>query len=56
MYNIFYISMLREYQEMEGMNTHEHFKARFISKDKQEYYIEVILKPGIQDPMKMLIK
>ena len=41
---------------MEGVNTREYFKARFASEDKQEYYMEVILGPGIQDPAKVLVK
>ena len=38
------------------MNTRERFEARFASEDEQEYRVEVILGPGIQDPAKVLVK
>jgi len=48
--------MLREHQEMEGVNTREWFEVRFANKDEQEYHVEEILGPGIQDPAKVLVK
>jgi len=48
--------MLREHQEMEGVNTRERFEVRFANEDEQEYRVEGILGPGIQDPAKVLVK
>jgi hypothetical protein len=55
-HDVFHVSMLREHQEMEGVNTRERFEARFASEDEQEYRVEGILGPGIKDPAKVLVK
>lgn len=48
--------MLREHQEMEGVNTRERFEARFANEDEQEYRVQNILGPGKEDPAKVMVK
>jgi hypothetical protein len=55
-HDVFHVSMLREHQEMEGVNTHERFGTRFTSEDNREYQVEKILGPGKDDPAKLIVK
>jgi hypothetical protein len=55
-YDVFHVSMLREHQEIEGVNTRERFGTRFTSKDDREYQVKKILGPGKNDPARLIVK
>jgi hypothetical protein len=55
-HDVFHVSMLREHQEMEGVNTHKRFRTRFTSEDNHKYQVKKILGPGKDDPAKLIVK